>query len=180
MITIVLSILAYILGPILVITWAVKRFKSGKHPEFIELVAVAFAVGMLGLITYSYMDDVGRDDNTEMSAIMKDVVARYDFPVKAKFLDKPAVFIDARGHSYNLKIYGVSDDQQKIKMIVKKIRRQIASKPIVIYFMQDEVWLEADDGTRKPLRDNEIQLRRIRLEWAERPEDILQSSNCEE
>lgn len=166
MITIVLSILAYILGPILVITWAIKRYKSRKQPEFIELVAVAFAVGMLGLITYSFVGDAGRDDDAEMLAIMKEVTVRYDFPIKAKFLEKPAVFIDAKGHSFNLRIYGVSSDeeQQKISAIVKKIRRQIASKPIVIYFLKEEVWLEGTDGTRKPLRNNEIQLRRIRME----------------
>ena len=166
MVTIVLSIIAYILGPILVLTWAIKRFKSGQRPEFIELVAVVFAISMLALLIYSYSGDLSRDDKTEILAIEKEFITRYDFPVQAKFLQKPAVFVDARARAFDVKVYGIvtEEEQQKIVTIAKKIRRQIVSRPLVIYFMQEELWNEGEDGSRKPLRDKEISLRRVRVE----------------
>ena len=48
--------------------------------------------------------------------------------------------------------------------VLKKLRKQIASEPIVVHFMRKEVWEENADGSRQPRRDREELLRKVRVE----------------
>ena len=166
MIQVVLVILVYILGPVLVLRWAIKRYKSGEKTDFTEIVAVVFAVGLIGLLMYSYSGNITQDDAAELDNIVAELNKRYEFPVKAKFQDKSAVFGEAHARYLEIRIYGVSElaEQNKITEIMHKLRRQFASKPIVINFLREEIWEESSDGSRKPLREKELSLARIRVE----------------
>jgi hypothetical protein len=90
----------------------------------------------------------------------------YEFPVKAKFQNRPAVEGFARPHRLEIHIYGVlsRDEQDKIMEIVTRLRREFASKPVVVHFFREEIWEESEDGTRKPRRDREELLRKARVD----------------
>lgn len=166
MLQIILVILVYVLGPALLLRWVVKRHKSPQQWEFTEIVAVLFAVALIGLVMYSYSGNIARDDSRELNDIISELVVRYEFPVKAKYQDKPAVFGESRAYSLQINIYGVTDAKEQVKLqkIVEKLRRQFATKPIVLNFIREEIWQENADGSRHPQREKELSLRRIRVE----------------
>jgi|GEM_PF-1927821 len=166
MIQVLLVVVVYILGPALVLAWAVKRYRSGVKPDFTEIVAVTLAVVLIGLLIYSYSSISTDTDQEDVQQIVSTLTERYDFPVKAKFLDQPAVFGEAHARYLEVRIYGVesNEEQENIKHIAEKLRKEVASKPIVLRFFREEVWETAADGSRQPLRDQEFLVRQIRIE----------------
>jgi hypothetical protein len=166
MIQVLLVVVIYILGPALVLTWAVRRYRSGVKPDFTEIVAVTLAVILIGLLIYSYSNISTDTDKEDVQKIVKALTERYDFPVKAKFLDKPAVFGEAHARYLEVRIYGIEsiEEQENIERIGQKLRKEVASKPIVLKFFREEVWEVKPDGARLPLRDQEFLVRQIRIE----------------
>ena len=163
---VLLVILVYILGPALILIWAVKRYRSGVKPDFTEVVAVILAVALISLLTFSYTSSVTDEDRREVSRIVDTLIERYPFPVKAKFQDGVAVFGDAKGRNLQIKIYGVIDtiEQEKVVAIVQKLRRQWDSKPIFVKFFQEEVWEQGPDGSRIPARHKEHLIHKYQAE----------------
>ena len=166
MIPALVIIAVYILGPALVLIWAVKRYKSGVKPDLPEVVAVIVAIVLIGLLIWNYSGTVTDTDSDDSQAVVTELVSRYAFPVKARFQDRPAVDAEARGRKIVVRIYGVleSTEQEKIGDLARKLRKEIASKPIVVEFYKKEVWEENSDGSRQPLRHKEQLLRTIRAE----------------
>ena len=72
----------------------------------------------------------------------------------------------AHRHFLEIRIYGVTDraEQDKVVMLLKKLRREVAAKPIVVNFFSEEIWEEKPDGTRRPLRDQEQPIQTVRLQ----------------
>jgi hypothetical protein len=166
MIQVLLVVVVYMLGPALVLTWAVKRYRSGVKPDFTEIVAVTLAVILIGLLIYSYSSISTDTDQEDVQQIVKALTERYDFPVKAKYLDQPAVFGKAYARYLEVRIYGIesNEEQENIKRIAEKLRKEVASKPIVLRFFRKEMWETSPDGARRPLRDQEFLVRQIRIE----------------
>jgi branched-subunit amino acid transport protein AzlD len=163
---VILVIVVYVLGPALVLRWAFTRYRAGGKPDFNEIVAVTLAVVLIGLLIYSYSHITTDTDKEDVQQIVKILTQRYAFPVKAKFLDQPAVFGEAHARYLEVRIYGVdsNEEQEKIKRIAEKLRKEVASKPIVLNFYREEIWKTAADGSRYPLRAQEDLLRRIHIE----------------
>jgi branched-subunit amino acid transport protein AzlD len=166
MVQVLLVVIVYVLGPALVLRWAVKRYRSGEKPDFTEIVAVVLAVTLIGVLIYSYSHITTDTDKEDVQQIVKTLTQRYTFPLKAKYLDQPAVFGKAHARYLEVRIYGVSsnEEQEKIKRIAEKLRREVASKPIVLNFYREELWKTAADGSRYPLRAQEYLLRTIHIE----------------
>lgn len=166
MIPTLLVILVYIVGPIAILTWAVKRHKHGVKPSFGEVVVVTLAVFLMTLFAFSSTWDTSVDDEQEIAQIVQELGERYDFPVKARFADRPAVDGIAKPRRLVVNIYGViaSEEQAKVVAVLKKLRKQVASKPIVVHFLREEVWEVNEDGSRQPRRDREELLRKVRIE----------------
>lgn len=161
-----LVILVYIVGPIAILVWAVKRYRHGVKPTFGEIVVVALAVFLMALFAFTTTWNTSDDDKQEVAQIVQELTQRYDFPVKARFEDRPAVEGFAKPRRLAIRVYGVisSEEQAKVIRVLEKLRKQIASKPIVVYFMRAEVWEEGADGSRQPQRDREELLRQVRIE----------------
>jgi hypothetical protein len=166
MIPTLLVILVYIVGPISILVWAVKRYKHGIKPTFSEVVVVTLAVFLMALFAFSSTWKTSDDDDKEVAQIVQELTQRYDFPVKARFADRPAVEGIARPRRLEIHVYGVmtSEEQAKVVTVLEKLRRQIASKPIVVHFIREEVWEENPDGSRQPRRDREELMRKVRIE----------------
>ena len=166
MIPVLLVVVVYILGPALVLTWAVKRYRSGVKPDFTEIVAVTLAVVLIGLLIYSYSSISTDTDQEDVQQIVDTLIERYDFPVKAKYLDQPAVFGEAHARYLEVRIYGIESNQEQeaVTRIAEKLRKEVASKPIVLRFFREEVWEVSPDGARQPLRDQEFLVSQIRIE----------------
>jgi hypothetical protein len=163
---VLLIILVYIVGPIAILVWAVKRYQHGVKPTFGELSVVGVAIALMGLFATSSLWNSSDGDAEDVARIVVELTQRYDFPVKAKFQDRPAVEGIARARRLEIRVYGVIDSagQAKVVAALKKLRQQIASKPIVVYFFRAEVWEETPDGSRRPRRDQEELLRQVRVE----------------
>lgn len=161
-----LIILVYIVGPIAILTWAVKRYQHGVKPEAGEVAVVLGAIVLMVLFAVSSTWNVSDRDSEEIKQIVSELVQRYDFPVKARFQDRPAVEGIARARRLEVYVYGVTEsaEQAKVVTVLKKLRKQLASKPVVVYFMREEVWEEDADGSRRPRRDREELLRKVRVE----------------
>jgi len=166
MIQIVFVIIIYLLVPALLLTWVVRRYRDGIKPGFYDVAAILSAVLLVALIIYAYSGTVSIDNTAEVETIVSTLTERYDFPVKAKYMDRPAVDGLAHARHYEIRIYGVVErkQQEQVVDILKKLRRQVASKPIVANFFLEEVWQESADGSRVPNRDQEQLLRKYRLE----------------
>ena len=166
MIQTLLIILVYIVGPIAILTWAIKRYRHGVKPTFGEVVVVTLAIFLMVLFAFSSTWNTSDEDKQEVVQIVKELTQRYDFPVKARFADRPAVEGIAKPRRLEIHVYGVtsSEEQAKVVMVLEKLRKQIASKPIVVYFFREEVWEENPDGSRRPRRDREELLRQVRVE----------------
>jgi hypothetical protein len=117
-------------------------------------------------LIYSYSSISTDTDKEDVQQIVSVLTERYDFPVKAKFLDQPAVFGEAHARYLEVRIYGIesNEEQENIERIAEKLRKEVASKPIVLRFFREEVWEIAPDGSRQPLRDQEFLVRQIRIE----------------
>jgi hypothetical protein len=166
MFRVLLIILVYIVGPIAILAWAFKRYKHGIKPSISEVSVVIIAIFLMVLFAYFSTWSVTDRDNKEVAQIVSELIQRYDFPVKAKFQDRPAVDGIARTHRLEVHVYGVikRSEQDKVVEILRKLHRQIASKPIVVHFIRAEVWEIGKDGSRKPRRDREELLREARIE----------------
>lgn len=161
-----LVILVYIVGPLAILVWAVKRFKHGIKPSFNEIVVVVAAILLMVLLAVSSTWDVSDRDAAEAELVVKELIQHYDFPVQAKFQDRPAVEAVPQPRRLELHIYGVltREEQDKVKVAAEKLRRQISSKPMVVYFFREEVWEENPDGSRRPRRDQEELLRTVHID----------------
>jgi hypothetical protein len=161
-----LVILVYMVGPIAILVWAVKRYQHGIKPTLGEVSVVALAISLMVLFALTTTWNTSDTDRQEVAQLVQDLIQRYDFPVKAKFADRPAVEGFARPRRLEIHIYGVTDraEQDKIIAILHKLRRQVASKPIVVHFIRNEVWEVGKDGSRKPRRDREELMRKARVE----------------
>lgn len=166
MIPTLLVILVYIVGPIAILVWAVKRYKHGVKPVFSEVVVVTLAVFLMALFAFSSAWNTSDDDDQEVAQIVQELTQRYDFPIKAQFADRPAVEGVAKPRRLEVHIYGVttSEEQDKVVAVLEKLRKQIASKPIVAHFIREEIWEEGADGSRQPRRDREELMRKVRIE----------------
>jgi hypothetical protein len=166
MIQALLVILVYVIGPIAILVWAVQRYKHGIKPSIGETTVVVIAVALMLLFAFSANWKSSDRDREEVEQIVAELVQRYDFPVQAKFADRPAVEGIARPRRLEIHIYGVVSDeeQEKIMVVLRKLRRQLASKPVVVHFIREEVWEVAEDGSRKPRRDREELLRKLRID----------------
>lgn len=159
-------ILVYVVGPVSILVWAFRRYKHGIKPSFGEVSIVIIAILVMVMFAYFTTWNVTDSDNKEVAQIVSELTQRYDFPVKAKFQDKPAVDGIARSHRLEIHVYGVikRSEQDKVVAILKKLHRQIASKPIVVHFIRAEVWEIGADGSRNPRRDREELLREAYIE----------------
>ena len=166
MIQALLVILIYFIGPITILVWAFKHHKRGVKPSLGESAVVAIAIAFMVLFAFSSNWDTSDRDRVEVEQIVDELMQRYDFPVKAKFAERPAVEGIARARRLEIHVYGVTDyaEQDKVMAVVDKLRRQIASKPVVVHFIRAEVWEEAEDGSRRPRRDREELLRKARVD----------------
>ena len=166
MIPTLLVILVYIVGPIAILTWAVKRHKHGVKPSFSEVVVVVVAIFLMGLFAFSSTWDTSVNDEQEITQLIQELGERYEFPVKARFADRPAIEGLAKPRRYLVNIYGVTtqDEQAKVVTEVEKLHKRIASKPVVVQFFREEIWEVGEDGSRVPRRDREELLRKIRIE----------------
>ena len=166
MVQVLLIILVYIVGPIAILTWAIKRYKHGIKPSFGETSIVIIAIALMVLFAISSTWNISDRDSGEVDQIVEELVERYDFPVKARFADTPAVVGFARPRRLEIHIYGVVEraEQEKVVEVLKKLRRQMASKPVVIHFIREEIWEEEGDGSRKPRRDREELMRKARID----------------
>lgn len=166
MIPTLLVILVYIVGPLAILVWAVKRYKHGIKPTVGEGVVVALAVFLMVLFAFSSSWKTSDDDRQELEQVLQELTQRYDFPVQAKFAERPAVEGFAKPRRLEIHVYGVvsSEEQARVVMVLEKLRKQIASKPIVVHFIREEVWEEESDGTRRPRRDREELMRKVRIE----------------
>lgn len=166
MIPTLLVILVYIVGPIAILVWAVKRHRHGVKPTFGEIVIVSLAVFLMVLFAFSSTWNTSDDDDQEVVQVVQELTQRYDFPLKAKFADRPAVEGIAKPRRLEIHVYGVitSEEQAKVVTVLEKLRKQIASKPIVVHFIREEVWEENADGSRQPRRDREELMRKVRIE----------------
>jgi len=166
MIPTLLVILVYIVGPIAILVWAVKRYRQGIKPAPGEVVVVILAVFLMALFAFTSVWNTSDDDDQEVAQIVKELTQRYDFPLKARFADRPAVEGFAKPRRLKIHVYGVitSEEQANVVRVLEKLRKQIASKPIVVYFFRAEVWEEDADGSRQPQRDREELLRQVRIE----------------
>jgi len=161
-----LVVLIYIVGPISILVWAVKRYRHGVKPAFSEVLVVMFAVFLMALFAFTTTWNTSDADDKEVIQIVQALSERHDFPVKAKFADRPAVEGVAKPRRLEIHVYGVitSAEQAKVVNVLKKLRKQIASKPIVVHFLREEVWEEDADGSRQPRRDREELMRKVRIE----------------
>jgi hypothetical protein len=166
MIRALIIILVYIVGPVAVLVWAFKRYKHGIKPSFGEASIVIIAIFLMVASAYFTTWKVTNHGNEQMVQLLSQLIQNYDFPVKAKNQDRPAVDGIARPNRFVIHVYGVISrkEQDKVVSVLKKLHRQIASKPIVVYFFQAEVWTIGQDGTRHPHRDREELLRTVRVE----------------
>lgn len=166
MLQVLLIFIVYILGPALIFIWAVKRYKSGVKPDLTEVVAVVLSVALIGLLSFTMYSNVTDEDREDAERIVQSLTERYQFPVKAKYQDKPAVFGDARGRNVVISVYGIQDvlEQQKIVAIAEELRKQWNSKPIVVKFLQEEIWEQNEDGSRQAARHKETLLHKYLVE----------------
>jgi hypothetical protein len=166
MIQVILIFLVYVLGPALILVWAVKRYKSGVKPDFTEVVAVVLAVALIGLLSYTLMSTVTDEDRDDAQRIVELLTERYSFPVQAKFQEKPAVFGDAKGRNIVISVYGVIDtiEQERIVAVAEDIRKQLNSKPIEVKFFQEEIWEHYADGSRRAARNKETLIHKYLIE----------------
>jgi hypothetical protein len=166
MIQVILVFLVYVLGPALILVWAVKRYKSGVKPDFTEVVAVVLAIALIGLLSFTLMSTVTDEDRDDAGRIVQELTERYSFPVQAKFQEKPAVFGDAKGRNIVISIYGVVDtiEQERIVAIAEDLRKQMDSKPIEVKFFQEEIWEHYEDGSRRAARHKETLLHKYLVE----------------
>ncbi len=152
--------------PALLITWVVRRYKEGIKPGFYDGAALLSAILLVSLLIYAYSGSISNDNTAELETIVSTLTESYDFPVKSKYRDRPAVDGLVHPRSYEVRIYGVVErkEQERVLDILKKLRRQVASRPIVANFFLEEVWQENADGSRVPRRDQEQLIRKGRLE----------------
>lgn len=166
MIQALLVILVYIVFPVAILVWAYKRYKHGIKPHMGEYAVVSFAIAMMLLLALSSTWDISDQDRRDVQQIVDTLIERYDFPVQARYQDRPAVSGVAQPRRLVITIYGVLErpEQDKVLEVLRKLRRQVAGKAIVVKFMREEVWEVAADGTRQPQRDREEMMRKARVE----------------
>lgn len=166
MIQAVIILIFYILGPALIFIWAFKRYRAGVKPDGIEVAAVSLSVVLIALMVYNFYGSVSDEDKEDVEKLVAELTQRYTFPVQARYAEKPAVFGVAARRTLDLRVYGVIDtiEQEKIVDIVRKMRRQLDSKPMTVQFFEKEIWEQKPDGTRFPVRDKETLLHKYRVE----------------
>ncbi len=115
-----------------------------RMKKIVAIAIVIIAIALMVLFAVSSTWNISDRDSGEVDQIVAELVQRYDFPMKARFADIPAVEGIARPRRLEIHIYGVieSAEQEKVVEVLKKLRRQMASKPVVIHFIREEIWEE--------------------------------------
>ena len=123
-------------------------------------------MGYQALLCFTMFSTVTDEDRRDAERIVQSLTERYQFPVKAKHNDGPAVFGDVEGRNIVISVYGVVDtlEQQKVVAMTEELRRQWDSKPIEVKFYQEEVWEQDEDGSRQPARHKETMLHKYLVE----------------
>ncbi len=162
MIQVLVILLVYVIGPLAVFTWAVRRYRSGVKPDFYEIAAISVATLLIGLLVWAFSGSVTDQDNADVDKVVAELIQRYPFPVKARYQDRPALSGEATNRDLEIRVYGVTDrtEQNKVIDIAEKLRRENISKPIQLLFFSEEIWEERADGTRIPHREQEQLLSR--------------------
>jgi hypothetical protein len=160
-----LILLVYIVGPAAILIWAARRFRQGIKPGAVEIGVVVMAVVLIALFTYAYTWNTSDRDARDAQVIVEQLTQRFSFP-KARFQDKPAVEATARARQIEIRIYGVLDDgaQKQVIAIARDLRRQVSSKALLVQFYAEEKWEIREDGTRLPRPDQEVPIRKQRIE----------------
>jgi len=159
-------LLVYIIAPALMIYWAAQRIRMRHKPEVMEIGLFVVSAFLLGLLMYSLTDKLYIDGDAGLNEFVAELKKDYDFPVPAKFSEGPAVYGNTYPRFLEVRIYGVNSvaEQDRVAEISRTLHRKYAHKPILLNFLREEIWLQNADGSRIPLRDKEVSLRKIRLE----------------
>ena len=159
-------LLVYIVGPALIIYWAAHRVRMRHRPHFVEIAAFVVAAVLLGILMYSMTDRIYYNGDSGLNDFIAELEKKYDFPVAAKFKQGPAIYGQEFPRFLEVRIYGVTsvDEQDRVAAVARPLHRKYAHKPILLNFLREEIWMQNPDGSRIPLRDKEVSLRKIRLE----------------
>ncbi|VAW99897.1 hypothetical protein MNBD_GAMMA19-1875, partial [hydrothermal vent metagenome] len=71
MIPTLLVILVYIVGPIAILVWAVKRYRHGIKPAPGEVVVVILAVFLMALFAFTATWNTSDEDNQEVVQVVQ-------------------------------------------------------------------------------------------------------------
>lgn len=155
----------YVLAPAALIYWAVMRMRMQHKPALPELSLVGVSALLLGMLMYLSLDQFQDSGDAGLQQVISEMQKQYDFP-RAKFSDGPAVFGHAYPHYLEIRIYGVNEfaEQQRVVEIAKPLHRRYAHKAVVLNFLREEIWRVGEDGSRVPLPNQELSLRKVRLE----------------
>jgi hypothetical protein len=166
MIRALIILLVYVIGPLAILAWAVHRYRHGIRPALREWIIVSASILLLVLLAVGLTWQSTDRDAAELKRILDDAAQRYDFPVQARFQERPALEGYVRPTRLEIHVYGVVDaaEQDKLVFIFTRLREQYASKPVVIHFLREEIWEEAPDGSRQPRRDREELMRKVRID----------------
>ena len=108
MLRVVLVIAVYILAPALIITWIYKRFRSGVKLHTAEILGLIISISLVGVLMYAATDRVTDSDNIELEQIITTLVNQYDFSIKSRYQDKPAVDGVVHSKYLEIRIYGIN------------------------------------------------------------------------
>ena len=166
MIRTVFILLIYIVAPAFLIYWAAYRIRMRHRPEILEIGLFVVAAGLIGVLMYSLTSKLYVEGDAGLTEFVTELKKDYDFPLKAKFTDGPAVYGKEFPRFLEVRIYGVNtvEEQDRVADIARRLHRKYAQKPVLLHFFREEIWLQNADGSRIPLRDKEVSLRQIRLE----------------
>jgi len=166
MIRTVFILLVYIVAPALLIYWAAHRIRMRHKPTLLEIALFFVAAFLLGTLMVSLTGKMYSENDAGLGEFVTQLEKSYQFPLAAKFAEGPAVYAQGFPRFLEVRIYGVNSitEQNKVAEIGRRLHRKYAHKPILLNFLREEIWLQNADGSRIPLRDKEVSLRKIRLE----------------
>jgi len=166
MIRTVFILLVYIVAPALLIYWAAHRIRMRHKPALLEVALFLLSAFLLGTLMVSLTEKMYHEDDAGLSEFVSELEKSYQFPLAAKFADGPAVYGEGFPRFLEVRIYGVNSvtEQDRVAAIASNLHRKYAHKPVLLNFLREEIWLQNADGSRIPLRDKEVSLRKVRLE----------------
>ena len=171
MIRVIFVLLVYVVGPALILWWAIKRYRSGVKPDLPEVAAVCFAVIAITSSIYFLSANVTTEEDFALAeSLAAKLVTQHQFMGRINDPTQPAVYAEAEDGHPVIRIYGITDaiEQEKVAMLVEKLRPDLAaeSKPetIIIKFFQKEIWETDKQGNPIQVRQKETLLHRYLLE----------------